>query len=97
MPATGKFRTWQGSGASLRWKLPTIKAATMTVPASMLPVLASESAVVYMSLDRQMTMTSNPATEEFATAVEADVAASQYALDGTGIGVAVIDSGVARS
>ena len=40
-------------------------------------------------------MTANPATEEFATAVEADVAASQFALDGTGIGVAVIDSGIA--
>jgi serine protease AprX len=95
MPATGKFKTWQSSGASLRWKLPTITAATMTIPTSMLPTLESESTVVYMSLDRQMTMTSGPATEEFATAVEADVAAAQYALDGTGVGVAVIDSGVA--
>ena len=60
MPATGKFKTWQGSGASLRWKLPMITAATMTVPASMLPTLESEASVVYMSLDRKMTMTANP-------------------------------------
>ncbi|MFY9674582.1 MAG: S8 family peptidase, partial [Terriglobales bacterium] len=95
MPATGKFKTWQGSGASLRWKLPMITAATMTVPASMLPTLESEASVVYMSLDRKMTMTANPATEEFASAVEADVAASQYGFTGSGIGVAVIDSGIA--
>ncbi|MGB9198719.1 MAG: S8 family peptidase [Terriglobales bacterium] len=95
MPATGKFKTWQGSGASLRWKLPMITAATMTIPASMLPTLESEASVVYMSLDRKMTMTANPATEEFASAIEADVAASQYGLTGSGIGVAVIDSGIA--
>jgi serine protease AprX len=95
MPATGKFKTWQTGGASLRWKLPTITAATMTVPVSMLPTLESEATVVYMSLDRQMTMTSGPATEEFASAVEADVAASNYGLTGSGIGVAVIDSGIA--
>jgi serine protease AprX len=40
-------------------------------------------------------MAANPVTEEFATAVQADVAASQYGFDGTGIGVAVIDSGIA--
>src|SRR5271166_2065156 len=95
MPGNGKFRTWQTGGASLRWKLPTITAATMTVPTSMLPTLASEAAVVYMSLDRKMALMSNPATEEFVTAVEADVAASQYGLNGAGVGVAVIDSGVA--
>lgn len=95
MPAAGKFKTWQTGGASLRWKLPTITAATMTVPASMLPTLAGESAVVYISLDRKMTLTSNPSTEEFSTAIEADLAASQYALTGSGVGVAVIDSGIA--
>jgi serine protease AprX len=34
-------------------------------------------------------------TEEYATAVQADLAASQYGFTGTGVGVAVIDSGIA--
>jgi serine protease AprX len=95
MPGTSKFKSWQGSGANLRWQLPVITAATMTVPGTMLSTLASESSVVYMTLDRPLTMTSNPTTEEFATAIEENIAASQYAFDGTGIGVAVIDSGIA--
>ncbi len=94
-PSTGYFKGRQSSGATLRWKLPTISAATMTVPVRMLTTLANEANVVYISPDRLQKMSSNPATEQFATAVEADVAASQYGFDGTGIGVAIIDSGVA--
>jgi len=85
----------QTGGATLRWQLPTIVAVTLTVPVSMLPTLESESNVVYISPDRALKMSSNPQVEEFATAVESDIAASQYAFDGTGIGVAVIDSGIA--
>jgi len=67
----------------------------MRVPVSMLTELANDPNVAYVTPDRTQKMTANPVTEEFATAVEADVAAAQYALDGTGIGVAVIDSGIA--
>jgi len=61
----------------------------------MLAELANDDNVTYITPDRQMIMTANPVTEEFATAVQADVAASQYGFTGTGIGVAVIDSGIA--
>jgi len=94
-PTNGYLKGRQSGGATLRWKLPTIRAVTMTVPAKMLTTLANDANVVYISPDRPMGMTANPQTEEFATAVGADVAASQYALDGTGVGVAVIDSGIA--
>jgi serine protease AprX len=83
------------AGATVGWQLPTITAVNMTVPVSMIATLEGEANVVYISPDRPLNLMSNPVTEEFATAVEADVAASQYALTGAGVGVALIDSGIA--
>jgi len=94
MPTDAHLKTMQGRGATIKSKFPTIRAVTMRVPASMLEELANDPNVAYITPDRQVSMTANPETEEFATALEADVAASQYALDGSGIGVAVIDSGI---
>ena len=95
MPTRAHLNDMQGRGATIRSKFHTIRAVTMRVPVSMLAELAKDPNVAYITPDRTQKMTANPVTEEFATAVEADVAASQYALDGTGIGVAVIDSGIA--
>jgi serine protease AprX len=95
MPSNSHLKDMQGRGATIKSKLSTIRAVTMHVPASMVEELAKDPNVLYITPDREQKMTANPATEEFATAVEADVAASTYALDGTGIGVAVIDSGIA--
>jgi subtilisin family serine protease len=95
MPTASKLTSLQGRGATLHSKLQTIKAVTLHVPASMLAELQSDPNVLYVSPDRNIKMTANPATEEFATAVEADVAASNYGLTGSGVGVAVIDSGIA--
>ncbi len=94
-PTKGYLKGRQSAGATVRFQLPTIKAVNMTVPVSMLTTLEKETNVVYISPDRLLSMSANPATEEFATAVEADVAASQYGFDGTGVGVAIIDSGIA--
>jgi serine protease AprX len=95
MPATSSFTSMLARGATVHSRLQTIRGVTMTVSASMLAELHNDPNVLYVTPDRPIRMTSNPKTEEFATAVEADVAASQYALDGTGIGVAIIDSGIA--
>jgi serine protease AprX len=95
MPTSVHFKGLQGRGAFIGSKFQSIRAVTMRVPISMLAELANDPNVAYISPDRPVTMTANPATEQFASAVEADVAASTYAFDGTGIGVAVIDSGVA--
>ncbi len=94
MPDSSHIKTMQMRGAAIQSKLHTIRALTMRVPVGMLAELAKDSNVAYITPDRQVRVTANPETEEFATAVEADVAASQYALDGTGVGVAVIDSGI---
>jgi serine protease AprX len=94
MPATASFRSMLGRGATVHSRLQTIRGVTMTVSASMLAELEKDPNVLYITPDRPVRMTANPETEEFATAVEADVAASQYGLDGSGIGVAVIDSGI---
>ncbi|MFY9646192.1 MAG: S8 family peptidase [Terriglobales bacterium] len=95
MPTSAHLKDMQGRGVNIQSKLHTIRAVVMHVPVSMLAELANDPNVSYISPDRTQKMTANPVTEEFATAVQADVAASAYALNGTGIGVAVIDSGIA--
>ena len=57
----------------------------------MLAQLANNPRISYITPDRPVQLTAN---EDYDTAVESDMAASQFAMDGTGIGVAVIDSGV---
>ena len=95
MPNASAFSNLAGRGAALRSKFQSIRAVTMHVPASMLAELSNDPNVAYITPDRSFKMTSNPQIEQYVTAVEADVAAAQYALTGTGVGVAVIDSGVA--
>ena len=80
MPSSTNLKTAQSAGAKIGRKLPTINAVTMTIPASMLTALGADPNVIYVTPDRRISMTSTPVTEQFGTAVEADVAASQYAL-----------------
>jgi len=96
MPSAAHLSSLRAGGAAIHSKLHTIRAVTMRVPVAMLPLLASNPNVAYITPDRNVKLTASPATEQFASAVEADIAASTYAFDGTGIGVAVIDSGVAN-
>jgi serine protease AprX len=93
MPTDSSIRTMQLGGAAIKSKLHTIRAVTMRVPVSMLANLAKDPNVAYITPDRPVSMTWG--NEDYTTAVEADVAAAQFAQDGTGVGVAIIDSGVA--
>src|SRR6202158_2455310 len=93
MPTASSIRTMQVGGAAIKSKLHTIRAVTMRVPVSMLAKLAKDPNVAYITPDRPVSLTA--ANEEYATAIQADVAAAQFAFDGTGVGVAIIDSGVA--
>jgi serine protease AprX len=95
MPTSAHLKGLQGRGATIKSQFHTIRAVTMRVPVSMLAELAKDPNVAYITPDRTQKMAANPTTEEFVTAVEADVAASQYGFDGTGVGVALIDSGIA--
>ncbi|MGD0790243.1 MAG: S8 family peptidase [Terriglobales bacterium] len=94
MPTSAHLKAMQHRGATIRSKFHTIRAVTMRVPASMLAELAKDPNVAYITPDRPVSMTAAN-NEEFATAIEADVAAAQFGFDGTGVGVAVIDSGIA--
>jgi serine protease AprX len=92
MPDSTALTGMQGRGAALRNRLHSIRAVTMRIPVSMLDELESNPNVAYVTPDRPVSMTA--ANEDYTTAVEADVAAAQFAQDGTGVGVAIIDSGV---
>jgi serine protease AprX len=93
MPGAAHLRALQAGGATIKSKLHAIHGVTMRVPVGMLAELAKNSNVAYITPDRPVSLTSS--NEDYTTAVEADVAAAQFAQDGTGVGVAVIDSGVA--
>jgi serine protease AprX len=95
MPSGAHLKALQGRGATIKSQFRTIHGVMMRVPVRMLAELASDPNVTYITPDRHQKMAANPVTEEFATAVEADVAASQYGFTGAGVGVAVIDSGIA--
>jgi serine protease AprX len=64
----------------------------MRIPVSMLDELENNPNVAYVTPDRPVSLTS--ANEDYTVAVQADDAAAQFAQDGTGVGVAIIDSGV---
>ena len=94
MPGAAAFKPMLAGGGAIKSRLHAIRAVTMRVPASMLARLANDPNVAYITPDRPVALTS--VNEDYTTAVEADVAAAQFGLDGTGVGVAVIDSGVAN-
>ncbi|MFZ3266194.1 MAG: S8 family peptidase [Terriglobales bacterium] len=85
-------------GGRLKTELSVVKAAAYTVPAAALKALAQDPEVAYISPDRSLkgmaTATSSTVTLDY----HADTANAPYAwglgLDGSGIGVAVIDSGI---
>jgi serine protease AprX len=80
-------------GAALKQKLSVVHGAAFTsVSSDALSQLAQDPEVAYISLDRPVHGTSN--FDYTPETVNAPWAWQQESLDGTGIGVAVIDSGV---
>ena len=77
-------------GGALKWDLHSIHAEAVRVPAGAIATLASDPNVVYVSPDRPV----RAMLDLSAAAVNA-AAARSFDLDGTGIGVAVVDSGIA--
>ncbi len=92
-PTAAHYQRMAARGAMVKTRLHTIKAAAFRLPVSALAKLEKDPDIAYVSPDRAVSLKNS--YESFASAVEADVAQQQYGLDGTGIGVAVIDSGVA--
>ena len=91
-PRAAHYQRMSDRGAALKTKLHSINAAAFRIPVSALAALEQDPDVLYVSPDRTVHLNDY---ESFAPAVLADVAAQQYGFDGTGVGVAVIDSGVA--
>ena len=80
----------QLTGGTLGRPLAIINGRAASVPNWSLPILAASSLVQHLSLDRLVvgTMERTPAT------IGSDVVHQQFGLDGSGVGVAIIDSGV---
>ena len=77
-------------GGRLKFSFDHINGAAYRIPVRMLAWLQMHPDVAYVSPDRP----NKVASDDDIPAVEGDVARQQYGLDGTGVGVAIIDSGV---
>src|SRR6266478_5485538 len=88
-PTDAHHQKVQNKGGVLKTKLDFIKGAHYSVPVESLDALADDPDVTYISPDRRL----SGALDQTAAAVNANVA-WQSGWDGTGIGVAVIDSGI---
>src|SRR5712691_2981499 len=88
-PTDAQHQKVQNKGGVLKTKLDVIKGAHYSVPVESLDALADDPDVAYISPDRRL----SGSLDNTAAAVNAK-AAWQSGFDGTGIGVAVIDSGI---
>src|SRR6266849_4709579 len=88
-PTDAHHQKVQNKGGVLKTKLDFIKGAHYSVPVESLDALADDPDVAYISPDRRL----SGSLDNTAAAVNAK-AAWQAGWDGTGIGVAVIDSGI---
>ncbi len=89
-PTAAHHQKIQNKGGALKTKLDFIKGAHYTVPVESLDALADDPDVTYISPDREVSGSLDYVT----SAVGAPIAWNVYGLTGTGIGVAIIDSGI---
>jgi len=88
-PSQGALSRAQNLGGRPSHHLHMIKGVALTVPAGSLAALANDPEVAFVSVDHPL-----KAMDDYTDAALNAGAASNYGLDGTGIGVAVIDSGI---
>src|SRR6266704_2993498 len=93
-PTAAHHQKVQNKGGVLKGKLDFIKGAHYSVPTEALDALADDPDVAYISPNRPLSGSSTPTLDFTPEAVNAPLAWQQWSLDGTGVGVAVIDSGV---
>lgn len=91
VPDDNKYKFLKSSGAKIKARLHSINGTSVRIPAGLLRLLEADPDVVYVTPDRPVEMT----YDETLGTVMADIAAQQFKLDGNGVGVAVIDSGIA--
>ena len=93
-PTAAQHQKVKKKGGVLKTKLDFIKGAHYSVPTGALGALADDRDVAYISPNRPISGTSTSTLDYTPESVNASAAWKQWGLDGTGIGVAVIDSGV---
>src|SRR6266567_3196166 len=93
-PTDAHHQKVQNKGGVLKTKLDAIKGAHYSVPVESLDALADDPDVAYISPNRPLSGTSTSKLDYTPETVNAPVAWQQWGLDGTGVGVAVIDSGI---
>src|SRR6267378_874306 len=93
-PTSAHHEKVQSNGGVLKTNLDVIKGAHYSVPVESLQNLADDPDVAYISPNRPLRGTATSTLDYTPESVNAPTAWKQWGLDGTGIGVAVIDSGV---
>ncbi len=93
-PTDAHHQKVHNMGGVLKTKLDVIKGAHYSVPTGSLEDLEKDPDVAYISPNRSLSGTATSTLDYARESVNAPVALQQWGLDGTGIGVAVIDSGV---
>ena len=90
-PSDADIAKFTGKGAKLKDHLKRFRTATYTAVAGTLDSLSDDPNVVYITADRQV----NAQFDYSEQAINAPYA-WQLGLDGTGVGIALVDSGVAK-
>src|SRR5258708_647828 len=91
-PTDAHHQKVQNKGGALKTKLDFIKAAHYSVPVESLDALADDPDVAYISPDRPV----RGSLDHVVTAVNGDLAYAS-GWNGTGIGIALVDSGVSSN
>src|SRR5262245_51810323 len=96
-PQARHFEMMAARGGKLRFSLERINGAAYRIPVKLLAWLQNHPDVAYVSPDRVNQVASSGSDQnsnDDIAAVLGDYARQQFAVDGTGVGVAVGDSGV---
>jgi serine protease AprX len=95
IPTDRHFAKVTGKGAEVKAKLGSVKGGAFAhLPASALADLAADPEVAYVSPDRPVFTTGTSTIDFTAETVNAPWVWKNLSLDGTSVGVAVIDSGI---
>lgn len=89
-PQARHFEMLASHGARLKFAFEHINGAAYRIPVKLLDFLANHPDIAYVSPDR----VNKAAWDDEVPAVMDNLVRQQYTLDGSGIGIAVIDSGV---
>src|SRR5713226_9026451 len=90
-PSDAELAAWTAKGANVKDHMKRLRTVTFQAPAGLVDTLSDNPNVAYISIDRPVAAQFDYAEQ----AVNAPVAWAQ-GLDGSGVGIALIDSGIAN-